>query len=391
MAMRIAVVLGTRPEAIKLAPVVAALRSHDRWETVIVATAQHRELLDQALVPFGLRPDIDLNLMAPNQSLPDLTTRVVSTMTDTLARLRPSLLLVQGDTTTVFGSALAAFYQDVPVAHVEAGLRTQDIRRPYPEEANRRLTSVLTTLHFAPTPRACRSLLSEGVPRERIAVTGNTVVDAVLAFRRRLGTEGDPPADGLRRILLTSHRRENWGEDLRNICVAVRQLVETFDDIEVIYPVHLNPQVKGPVEEFLGNTPRVKLLPPLGYAAFMTALAQATLVLTDSGGVQEEAPSLGKPVLVLRDVTERPEACEAGVARVIGTKTDAIVREVSELLTNRDAYGAMVAAGNPFGDGGAAARIALAIGRWENGETPLLDADDEFGSGKTRAPVPGDA
>jgi UDP-N-acetylglucosamine 2-epimerase (non-hydrolysing) len=376
--MRIAVAVGTRPEAIKLAPVVARLREHAGWETVLVATAQHRQLLDQALEPFGLEPDIDLDLMTPNQSLPELTSRVISSMASTLARIRPDLLVVQGDTTTVLGSALAAFYENVPVAHVEAGLRTRNIRRPFPEEANRRLTSVLTTLHFAPTRGARRSLLAEGVVPDQIAVTGNTVVDAVVDFRQRLGEAGNPPRDGLRRILLTSHRRENWGQELQNVCLAVLRLVERFDDIEVVYPVHLNPHVRGPVEALLGHTSRVRLLPPLDYPAFMTALAQSTLVLTDSGGIQEEAPSLGKPVLILRDTTERPEACEAGVARVVGTDPDVIVREVTSLLTDRTAFAAMVAARNPFGDGRASSRIALAIERWARGEPQWLRPDEEF-------------
>jgi UDP-N-acetylglucosamine 2-epimerase (non-hydrolysing) len=376
--MRIAVTIGTRPEAIKLAPVVAELRrARADWDTLLVATAQHRQLLDQALEPFGLRPDLDLDLMVPGQSLPDLTARVLAAMSTALAALRPALLVVQGDTTTVFGSALAAFFLGIPVAHVEAGLRTPDIRRPFPEEANRRLTSVLTRVHFAPTASACDRLLAEGVPRDRIAVTGNTVVDAVLRIRRS-SESTDPPGDGRRRILLTSHRRENWGPRLHNICTAVRRLVETFDDIEVVYPVHLNPEVQHVVEQRLGSVPRVRLLPPLDYGTLLAELAQATLVLTDSGGIQEEAPSLGKPVLVLRETTERPEACLAGVARVVGTDVDAVVRETSRLLSDPQAYASMVPWRNPFGDGRASSRIVRALERWAAGERLLLRPDEEF-------------
>ncbi len=388
--MRIAVAVGTRPEAIKLAKVVSALRAHPGWDTVLVATAQHRFLLDQALEPFRLRPDVDLDLMASGQSLPDLTARVISAMTTALGTLKPTLLMVQGDTTTVFGSALAAFFLGIPVAHVEAGLRTRDIRRPFPEEANRRLTSVLTQLHFAPTASARAHLLAEGVPPERIAVTGNTIVDALLEFPLPAADWSSLP-NGRRRILLTSHRRETWGPDLRNICTAVRRLIERFDDLEVIYPVHLNPQVQAVVAGQLGGVPRVRLLPPLDYGALLTELARATLVLTDSGGLQEEAPSLGKPVLVLRDATERPEACEAGVARVVGTNVDAIVHEASRLLSDPRAYAAMVPRRNPFGDGGASSRIVRALERWANGEPTLLRSDEEFDAGEGVDPVAGRA
>jgi UDP-N-acetylglucosamine 2-epimerase (non-hydrolysing) len=381
--MRIAVVLGTRPEAVKLAPVIHALRRERSWETTLIATGQHRELLDQSLAVFGLRPDVDLAVMEPNQTLPDLTARVLVALSNLWKHNRPDIVVVQGDTTTVFAASLAAFYAGIPVAHVEAGLRTHDLRLPFPEEANRHLTSVLTTLHFAPTEWARDQLLAEAIDPQSIVVTGNTVVDALMVMRQRQDAmvEIDGFDDRHNRLLLvTSHRRETWGDDLRQICLAVRRILQRFPDVHVAYPVHPNPRVLEPVRETLGDTPRAHLLPPLDYIRFVGLMSRATIVVTDSGGVQEEAPSLGKPVLVLRQATERPEACRSGAARVIGTDRDSIVSHVSRLLTSADAYNAMVPARNPFGDGHAASRIVRVLTRWRQGLRPLLPAEEQFGA-----------
>lgn len=383
--MRIAVVLGTRPEAVKLSPLIHALRAREGWETIVVATAQHRSLLDQALGMFDIRPDIDLDLMAPNQSLPSLTSRVLQGVSRTLADVRSDLVIVQGDTTTVFAAALAAFYANVPVGHVEAGLRTKTLRQPFPEEANRRLTSVLATLHFAPTVWARDQLLAEGVAAESIVVTGNTVVDALRLIQTRRPAE-HPRAprlapthdDARRRILFTSHRRENHGYELERICEAVRRIAARFPDVELRYPVHPNPNVSEPVTRLLGTTAGITLLPPLDYQHFVHEMSRATLIVTDSGGVQEEAPTFGVPVLVLRESTERPEACYAGTARLVGTDPDTIVSEVDRLLTDAEAYRAMAGRGNPFGDGHATGRIVGALERWRVGERPLLTEQESF-------------
>lgn len=380
---RIAVVMGTRPEAIKMAPVVQELRNRsDCFETIVVATAQHRQMLDQVFSIFHIRPDVDLDLMRPDQSLSALAARVLGTMDEALRELRPDLLLVQGDTTTVLATALAAFHLGIPLAHVEAGLRSHDLRNPFPEEMNRRVTSVLTALHLAPTPLAAAALRLEGVDPTRIVVTGNTVVDALHQLLREPFDVGATPLAGLpldgRLLVVTSHRRESWGQDLENTCRALRDLVERFPDLRVVYPVHLNPNVRGTVMEELGGAGRIHLTEPLDYFTFINLMRRAHLILTDSGGVQEEAPTLGKPLLVLRKLTERPEAFQAGLSKVVGNSRETIVAEATRLLQDDAAYRRMISADNPFGDGRAAARIVKALERWISGVTPMLATDEEF-------------
>jgi UDP-N-acetylglucosamine 2-epimerase (non-hydrolysing) len=380
---RIAVVMGTRPEAIKMAPVVHALRTApDHFETIVVATAQHRQMLDQVLDIFRIRPDVDMDLMRQDQSLSELAARVLTTMDASLRELRPDLLLVQGDTTTVFATAVAAFHLHIPVAHVEAGLRSHDLRNPFPEEMNRRLTSVLTALHLAPTPLARTELEREGVPANRIVVTGNTVVDALHQLLAEPFEEsGTPlagiPFDGHRLMVVTSHRRESWGQDLENTCLALRNLVDRFPDLLVVYPVHLNPNVRRTVMTLL-EAPRIHLTEPLDYFTFVNLMRRSHLILTDSGGVQEEAPTLGKPLLVLRKLTERPEAFHAGLSKVVGNSREAIEGEARRLLEDETAYRRMVSADNPFGDGAAAQRILLALKRWSLGRPVLLEPEEEF-------------
>jgi len=362
-------VIGTRPEAIKMAPVVKALEAHPvEIESIVVSTAQHREMLDQVLTIFQITPSYDLNLMLPDQSLSQVTLRTLRAMERLLTSVTPDLLIVQGDTTTTFAASLAGLYGKTPVAHVEAGLRSFDKFNPYPEEVNRRLTTALTDYHFAPTPPAETNLLREGVPPERIFVTGNTVVDALMMMATR-GFRAD--VDGLEQIdfqrtrvvLLTAHRRENWGEPLRNICAAVRELVRKYDDVSVVYPVHMNPNVRRTVFGALRGVPRVHLIQPLDYLAFVGLMKRAHLILTDSGGIQEEAPSLGKPVLVLRSTTERPEASAGGMAMVIGTGVDDIVTNVARLLDDVELWQRMSQGSNPYGDGRAAERIVSTIRR----------------------------
>jgi len=379
----VGVVFGTRPEAIKMAPVIFELQRRSReLQSVLISTSQHRQMLDQVLAVFGIQPDQDLNLMTHNQGLNEITRRVLEATEATLASTELDCLLIQGDTTTAFAAALAAFYRKIPVAHVEAGLRSRDIHNPYPEEVNRRLAGVVTELHFAPTPLARENLLAEGVSPEKIVVTGNTVVDAVklLAEMRALDCplpEGIPE-DGRRIILITSHRRESWGVELENICNAIIDLVQFFPDIRVIYPVHMNPNVRNTVMARLGKIDRIHLTAPLDYFGFLSLLRRCYLVLTDSGGVQEEAPTFSKPVLVLRKVTERPEAALAGRARIIGTSREAIVAEAADLLNNSIAYRVMSEGENPYGDGHAARRILEALVRWFQGRNPILEAGQEF-------------
>lgn len=364
---RIMVVFGTRPEAIKMAPVVAALKATPGVETLVCVTAQHRQMLDQVLDLFGLVPDDDLDLMAPGQSLPDLFGRILTGMTTVLETRRPDLVLVHGDTSTTLATALAAFYARVPVGHVEAGLRTGDLQAPWPEEANRRLTAPITALHFAPTARSRDNLLAENLPAGSIHVTGNTVIDALLAVVGRIEAEPELAASlaarfpfldpGKRLVLVTGHRRENFGKGFEQMCLAIRDLAER-DDTQVLYPVHLNPQVQAPVKRILGDVTGVVLVEPQDYLPFVYLMTRAHLILTDSGGIQEEAPSLGKPVLVMRDTTERPEAVDAGTVRLVGTDRARIVAEATRLLDDADAHAAMARAHNPYGDGRAAARIA---------------------------------
>jgi UDP-N-acetylglucosamine 2-epimerase (non-hydrolysing) len=383
--MRIAVIVGTRPEAIKTAPVIQELRNRaSMFDVVVIATAQHREMLDQALSIFNIKPDYDLDLMRPGQSLSSLSGRVMKHMDSTLASLRPDMIMVQGDTTTVFISALAAFYRKIPVIHVEAGLRSHDFNNPFPEEANRRLTSVLADIHCAPTVLAKAALIHEGITPEKIILCGNTVVDALeLMLDRPFSFSGTPfeniLSDGRRLVLVTCHRRESLGKDLEQIFLSLIDIVNCFPDVRIVYPVHLNPEVRGTAEQMLSGVDRIHLVPPLDYLTFVNLMKRSRLILTDSGGMQEEAPTLRTPLLVMRRVTERPEAFQDGSAKVIGTDRSAIVRESSRILqSGDDDVTARYDAPNPYGDGKASARIADALERWSKGIRPLLEAGREF-------------
>ena len=392
MKKRIGIVFGTRPDAIKMAPVVLELRQHPQeLEPVTISTGQHRQMLDQVLQVFDVGADIELDLMQPNQTLSGLTRRILGAMDSVLAENALDCILVQGDTTTAFAASLAAFYRKVPVAHVEAGLRSREMFQPWPEEVNRRLAAVVTQLHFAPTPLARENLLAEATPPDSVVVTGNTIVDSVEKLLRMSAIDSHLPEcvpdDGSRLVLMTSHRRESWGAELENICDSIAELVERFPDIRVIYPVHLNPNVRNTVEVLLGNLNRVHLIPPVDYLEFLSLLRRSYLVLTDSGGVQEEAPIFHKPVLVLRKVTERPEASLLGMAKVVGTSRQVIVREATRLLSNRFAYQTMAAGDCPYGDGRAAARIATALSRWLEGEQPVLNEWEQFQSTGTKEQV----
>lgn len=363
---KITVVFGTRPEAIKMAPVVQSLRETGMAVRVVV-TAQHREMLDQVLGLFDIRPDDDLNLMQPAQTLPDLFSRVLTGMSSVLERHRTDFVLVHGDTTTTAASALAAFYARIPVGHVEAGLRTGNLQAPWPEEMNRKVTACLSTLHFAPTEQARANLLAEGVHPETIHVTGNTVIDALLMtherirrdpiLRSRLEAKFPFLSEPRRTILVTGHRRENFGPGLERICAALKALAAR-GDVQIVYPVHPNPNVSGPVRQLLSGVDGIHLVAPLDYAPFVYLMSKSALILTDSGGIQEEAPSLGKKVLVMRNTTERPEAVAAGNAILVGTDTDSIVREAGRILDTPERETRADGAGNPFGDGHAAKRIA---------------------------------
>jgi UDP-N-acetylglucosamine 2-epimerase (non-hydrolysing) len=365
-------IFGTRPEAIKLAPVILHMRARPADFTVrVCATAQHRQMLDQVLELFGITPDVDLNLMKPGQDLFDVTAAVVTALKPVLRAERPDWVLVQGDTTTVWTGALAAFYEGISVGHVEAGLRTYDKRQPFPEEINRRLCTQLTDLHFAPTARSRQNLLAEGVPDGHIAVTGNTVIDALLWVLERVRTAPPPEVLEMQRwvtqrvgdaplVLITGHRRESFGEGFENICRAIARLAGSLPHVHWVYPVHLNPNVQEPVRRRLGGTPNVHLLPPQPYAPFCWLMQRSVMILTDSGGVQEEAPSLGKFVFVMRNTTERPEGVEAGCVKLVGNQEAQIVADVSAFLQG-DRRPAAPA--NPYGDGQASARIAAALRR----------------------------
>lgn len=365
---RIAVVFGTRPEAIKMMPVVAVLDASPKIDCKVVVTAQHREMLDQVLELFGRQPDVDLDLMQPGQSLAELTARVMTGMDRVLDDLGPDLVLVHGDTTTSSIAGLAAFYRGIPVGHVEAGLRTGDLRAPFPEEFNRVLTGRLATWHYAPTEGARKNLVSEGVEPDQILVTGNTVIDAlhhVSALLEARGSLPEPLTEVLGNVvtgdasilLVTGHRRENFGAGFLGICDGLKRVAEDHPDLQLVYPVHLNPNVKGPVYERLGDLPNIHLIAPLDYLPFVALMRRSTMVLTDSGGIQEEAPGLGKPVLVMREKTERPEAVRAGTVRLVGTDPERIQAEVNWLLTEEAHYSRMSEATNPYGDGQAAGRI----------------------------------
>ena len=360
---------GTRPEAIKLAPVIKEMQKRPgRFEVKVLVTAQHRRMLDQVLKLFGIEPDYDLNVMRPAQSLADVVVRALPRIEGIIQMCRPDVLLVQGDTTSAFVSALAAYYQQVPVGHVEAGLRTNDKYAPFPEEMNRRLIGAMADQHFAPTSWARDNLLREGVPAQAVHVTGNPVVDALIMTLRSSGHERVAVLERIpaerKIILVTGHRRESFGPGLARICQALIQIVRRNRDVEVVYPVHLNPQVRKPVSRTLAGLERVHLIEPLDYRTFVRLMARAYLILTDSGGIQEEAPTLHKPVLVMRDRTERPEALAAGTARLVGTAARRIVLETERLLYSPAAYQRMSAPANPFGDGRAARRIANIVARF---------------------------
>jgi UDP-N-acetylglucosamine 2-epimerase (non-hydrolysing) len=368
--LKVISVFGTRPEAIKMAPVVTALASSDRFEAKVCVTAQHRQMLDQVLDLFGIRADFDLDVMKPGQDLTDITCNVLDGMAGVFRTWRPDYVLVHGDTTTTLASSLAAYYQKIAVGHVEAGLRTGNMYSPWPEEMNRRLTGAISSVHFAPTQTARDNLLHEGVDDRRISVTGNTVIDALFDVIRRLRDDPELVSGIARRfafldaskrlILVTGHRRENFGRGFESICAALSE-VSRRDDVEIVYPVHLNPNVQEPVKRLLGNRRQVHLIEPLDYLPFVYLMDRAYLLLTDSGGVQEEAPSLGKPVLVMRDTSERPEAITAGTVKLVGTDRQTIVTETLRLLDDRAEYDRMSHAHNPYGDGQAARRILGAL------------------------------
>ncbi len=369
--MKILSVFGTRPEAIKMAPVIGALQRHHGIESTICLTAQHRSMLDQVIDLFGLRPDFDLNLMADNQGLTHITSAVLKGLEPILREVKPDRVLVHGDTATTLAAALAAFYGHVPVGHVEAGLRTGNMMAPWPEEMNRRVADVICDLHFAPTESARDNLLKEGIGPQGIFVTGNTVIDALMQITERLNRDtrlsediarGLPEISAERRlVLVTGHRRENFGSGFERICEGLRRLADARRDIDIFYPVHLNPNVREPVMRLLGDHPRIKLLEPLDYLPFVYLMNRSHFIITDSGGIQEEAPSLGKPVLVMREVTERPEAVAAGTVRLVGTDSDKIVDESCRLLDDERAYMTMAQAHNPYGDGRAGERIVREI------------------------------
>ena len=364
--LRVLSIFGTRPEAVKMAPVIRRLASEPRVESVVCVTAQHREMLDQVLDLFSIRPDFDLDLMRPDQPLADLTAALFTGLDPVLHQVRPDWVLIQGDTTSAMAASLLAYYHRARVGHVEAGLRTGDKWQPFPEEINRRVAGTIADLHFAPTDWARQNLLHEGVPPERVIVTGNPVIDALrdVAARHYDVTKGPLAAIPWERrvILVTAHRRENFGRPLENIFTALRTLAETYPkDIHLVYPVHLNPNVRGPAHRLLGNLPYVSLIEPLDYLPMVHLMKRAYLVVTDSGGLQEEAPALGTPVLVLREVTERPEAIEAGTARLVGTDPATILSETRRLLDDPAARQAMAHAANPYGDGHAAERIVKAL------------------------------
>jgi len=381
---RVLIVFGTRPEAIKVAPLVKAFQQHtDQFETLVCVTGQHREMLDQVLHLFEIVPDYDLNIMKDGQDLYDITARVLLGMRDVIKEVQPDVVFVHGDTTTSMASALAAFYQQIPVAHIEAGLRTHDIYSPWPEEMNRQITGRIATYNFAPTPLSKENLLNEGVKEETITVTGNTVIDALYLVvdkikqdtslsgqlqeqLKKAGYDTTRLNNGRKLVLITGHRRENFGDGFVNMCNAIKTLTEKYPEVNFVYPMHLNPNVRKPIREIFsdeavsginGGERNIFFIEPLEYLPFVYLMEQSTLVLTDSGGIQEEAPGLGKPVLVMRDTTERPEAVDAGTVKLVGTNYDLIVSEVSRLLDDPAYYNAMAQANNPYGDGQACERI----------------------------------
>lgn len=378
---KVMLVFGTRPEAIKMAPLVKEFQKYpDTFQTTVCVTGQHREMLDQVLHIFGIRPDYDLNIMKHGQDLYDVTARVLTGMRDVLKKVCPDIVLVHGDTTTSTAAALAAFYQQIPVGHVEAGLRTHNIHSPWPEEMNRQITGRIATHHFAPTPLSRRNLLNEGVGENTIIVTGNTVIDALYTvverinndtvlntqlqeLLKRAGYDTGRLTGGKKLVLITGHRRENFGDGFLQICRAIKTLTEKYPQVDFVYPMHLNPNVRQPIHEIFGEHPNANMffIEPLEYLSFVLLMEKSFMVLTDSGGIQEEAPGLGKPVLVMRDTTERPEALEAGTVKLVGTCYEKIVTQVSDLLDDPAYYNAMSKAVNPYGDGKACERIAQYI------------------------------
>lgn len=383
MPKKIMLVFGTRPEAIKMAPLVKEFLHHrDSFETIVCVTGQHREMLDQVLQIFEIVPDYDLNIMKKGQDLYDVTSRVLTGMRDVLLEARPDVVLVHGDTTTSTAAALAAFYQQIPVGHVEAGLRTHNIYSPWPEEVNRQLTSRIATYNFAPTPLSRQNLLDESIPEGKIVVTGNTVIDALYWVVRRISEDGDLDsrlvntllkagydvsrlAGGRKLVLITGHRRENFGEGFLNVCNAIKDLSVKYPDVDFVYPMHLNPNVRGAIKDVFGELrselSNMFFIEPLEYLSFVYLMDKSTIVLTDSGGIQEEAPGLGKPVLVMRDTTERPEALEAGTVKLVGTDYERIMAEVSLLMEDEQVYMSMSQAVNPYGDGKACERIVESL------------------------------
>ncbi|AWH88810.1 non-hydrolyzing UDP-N-acetylglucosamine 2-epimerase [Limnobaculum parvum] len=369
--MKVLTVFGTRPEAIKMAPLVHALADDDYFESKVCVTAQHREMLDQVLKLFNIKPDYDLDIMRPGQGLTEITCRILEGLKPVLEEFKPDVVLVHGDTTTTLATSLAAFYQRIPVGHVEAGLRTGDLYSPWPEEGNRKLTGHLAMYHFSPTETSKQNLLTEAIPDSRIFVTGNTVIDALFWVRNRIHNDAQLKQEMEQRysflqqdkkiILVTGHRRESFGDGFERICSALADIARTHPDVQVVYPVHLNPNVREPVKRILSHIDNVILIEPQDYLPFVYLMDHAYLILTDSGGIQEEAPSLGKPVLVMRKTTERPEAVSAGTVRLVGTNIALILEEVSRLLTDENEYHLMSRAHNPYGDGKACQRILDAL------------------------------
>ncbi|SEJ26085.1 UDP-N-acetylglucosamine 2-epimerase (non-hydrolysing) [Pseudomonas linyingensis] len=365
--MKTLCVFGTRPEAIKMAPLALALAADERFDAKVCVTGQHREMLDQVLDLFAIQPDFDLNIMKPGQDLTDISTAILQGMKSVFAEFKPDIVLVHGDTATTFAASLAAYYQQIPVAHVEAGLRTGNLYSPWPEEANRKLTGALANLHFAPTSNSLQNLLNEGIAHDNIVVTGNTVIDALLDVVKRLDQDQElyakaaAPAAFLdpsrKLILVTGHRRESFGGGFERICQALMEVAQQHPDVDIVYPVHLNPNVREPVNRLLSGISNIHLIEPLDYLPFVHLMSRAHIILTDSGGIQEEAPSLGKPVLVMRDTTERPEAVSAGTVKLVGTEVKTIIRELSSLLLDSHVYRTMSVAHNPYGDGNACNRI----------------------------------
>lgn len=369
--MKILSVFGTRPEAIKMSPLVKELQNYSHVDSRVCVTAQHREMLDQVLQLFQIVPEYDLNLMKHGQTLLSLSQRIIENLSPILEDFRPDIVLVHGDTTTTFMASLCSFYHQIPVGHVEAGLRTGNMYSPWPEEANRKLTGVIAKLHYAPTKSSEKNLLNEGVKEEDILVTGNTIIDALLMITKRIENDEvltermkkELPhfSEDKKMVLITSHRRENFGKGMENICKGIVELADLYPEVEFVFPVHLNPKVRGPVHKLLSGKENIQLIEPLEYLPFVYLMSKSYIVLTDSGGIQEEAPSLGKPVLVMRDTTERPEAIHAGTVKLVGTSTSSIIENVSKLIDDPNEYHEMSLAHNPYGDGEASKRIARSL------------------------------